>query len=196
MTDFEEFEGGVAVAKAPEEAEAQAAEAAAAQAAAGEPVVEVKAEPVDSGIEMEWEVETVPPEEPEVETVTEETVVEEYYEPGYRRSYGPDYGQNYNRGYGQNYGRGYGQGYNTGRRVARRYNKHLFTWVLSFFLGIYGADRFARGQIGLGLLKLMTFGGLGFWYLYDVIIAMLQSYAGPYRNSEEVSFDQYGMYIY
>lgn len=175
MTDFEEFEGGMAVAKAPEE-EAEA------QAAAGEkPVVEVEAEPVDSGIEMEWEVETVPPEEPEepeMETVTEE-VVEEYYEPGYRQSYGPGYGQ----GYGQN------------RRAARRYNKHVFTWLLSFVFGIYGADRFARGQIGLGLLKLLTFGGFGFWYLYDAAVAIILSYGGAYKYNDEVTFDQYGQYM-
>ena len=49
MTDFEEFEGGVAVAKAPEEE--QAAAAAEAQAVPEEkPVIEIEAEPVNSEI--------------------------------------------------------------------------------------------------------------------------------------------------
>lgn len=135
------------------------------------PEIEATSE-VESGNNMEWEVETVPAEEPEEVTVTEETVVEEYFEPDYQQSY------------------------NTGRKVRRRWNKHLFTWVGSFFLGIYGVDRFMRGQIALGVLKLLTFGGFGFWYIADAAIAIINSYAGPYRYSDDVTFDEYGRYTY
>ena len=81
------------------------------------------------------------------------------------------------------------------RSAARRCNKHIFTWVFSFLLGIYGVDRFARGQIGLGLLKMLTFGGFGFWYLADVVVAALQSYAGTARDQEDLEFDIFGRYI-
>jgi TM2 domain-containing membrane protein YozV len=46
----------------------------------------------------------------------------------------------------------------------------LAALLLSIFLGQLGIDRFYMGYTGKGLLKLITFGGLGIWWLYDVIV--------------------------
>ena len=46
----------------------------------------------------------------------------------------------------------------------------LVAVLLSFLVGYLGIDRFYLGHTGLGILKLVSLGGLGIWYIIDLIL--------------------------
>ena len=72
--------------------------------------------------------------------------------------------------------------------MEKRYNKHLVCWVFTWLLGSLGIDRFMRGQVGLGVLKLITGGGCGVWALIDWIICLTKAYGSAMSNQEELVF--------
>jgi len=48
-------------------------------------------------------------------------------------------------------------------------SRWLILLLLSIFFGSLGVDRFYVGKIGTGVLKLITCGGCGIWWLIDLI---------------------------
>lgn len=52
----------------------------------------------------------------------------------------------------------------------------MTTFLLAFFLGGLGVDRFYTGRIGLGIFKLITIGGLGLWALLDLLLLLTKNY--------------------
>ncbi len=43
----------------------------------------------------------------------------------------------------------------------------LIGTIISWSIGFLGADRAYKGEVGLGVLKLVTFGAFGIWWLID-----------------------------
>ena len=54
--------------------------------------------------------------------------------------------------------------------------------ILSIILGSLGVDHFYSGKIGTGILKLITFGGCGIWWLIDVIMIA----TGSFKDGNEL----------
>ena len=54
--------------------------------------------------------------------------------------------------------------------------------MLSFFVGLLGADRFYLGYYFLGFLKLFTVGGFFVWWIIDFILLAIGVW-GPISGS-------------
>ena len=54
--------------------------------------------------------------------------------------------------------------------------------LLSFFGGCFGLDRFYVGKTSTAIPKLLTLGGFGVWWLYDLVLIA----AGEFRDSDDL----------
>jgi len=61
-------------------------------------------------------------------------------------------------------------------------SKWLTVFLLSIFLGELGVDRFYVGKIGTGVIKLLTLGGCGVWWLIDWIMILAEKFTDKDGN--------------
>jgi TM2 domain-containing membrane protein YozV len=66
--------------------------------------------------------------------------------------------------------------------MARKVN-WVLTLIMSIIFGQLGVDRFIMGHVGLGILKLITLGGCGIWWLIDLILIAIKH---PFEGIEWV----------
>ena len=56
----------------------------------------------------------------------------------------------------------------------------LALFLLTFFVGVLGVHWFYVGKIGTGVLMLITLGGLGVWFLVDLLLVV----TGQFTNKD------------
>lgn len=54
--------------------------------------------------------------------------------------------------------------------MAKRKVNWVLTLIMSILFGQLGVDRFIMGHVGLGIVKLITMGGCGIWWIVDIIL--------------------------
>lgn len=62
--------------------------------------------------------------------------------------------------------------FNTATVYLSQMKDPTLTIIMSVIAGSLGVDRFYLGDIGLGVVKLLTCGGAGIWWLIDLFLIM------------------------
>lgn len=62
----------------------------------------------------------------------------------------------------------------------------IISLILSIIVGSLGVDRFYVGDIGLGIIKLITCGGFSIWWLVDIFLIMGKTRMRNYERLTQV----------
>jgi TM2 domain-containing membrane protein YozV len=54
------------------------------------------------------------------------------------------------------------------------------TFFLCFFTGLFGGHRFYVGKYGTGVMQLISFGGFGWWMMFDLYLIA----SGKFRDAQ------------
>lgn len=69
--------------------------------------------------------------------------------------------------------------------MSNSYHDATTMLIISIFLGSYGVDRFMLGDIGLGIVKLLTCGGCGIWTIIDWFSIKEKTYDSNFKKFNE-----------
>lgn len=61
----------------------------------------------------------------------------------------------------------------SGRDPVVSKKRKLPALLLCLFFGMFGVHRFYVGKVATGLLELLTLGGFGLWWLFDLLVILL-----------------------
>lgn len=74
-----------------------------------------------------------------------------------------------------------------GNQLVKSDKSGLAAFLLCLFFGSLGIHRFYVGKIGTGILMLLTGGGLGLWYLYDLVSIVCNNFTDKKGNVVEIA---------
>ncbi len=63
-----------------------------------------------------------------------------------------------------------------GGLVATSEKRLLPAVLLCMLFGVFGVHRFYAGKVGTGILQLVTLGGLGIWWMVDLIMLIVGAF--------------------
>lgn len=67
------------------------------------------------------------------------------------------------------------------------YQNATTVFIISIIFGELGVDRFMIGDIGLGILKLITAGGCGIWWIIDLFLIKNKTFENNFAKFNEAA---------